>query len=102
MLRLGHILRSARMIVADNSAAQPLLGVRAEGPALPAAGCSSQLPTVHTNVRWLGLACWLAPDILERLRAHCGVANRIRDRGMAQVVLQPPRIHPLIRQCKAS
>ena len=32
----------------------------------------------------------LAPDVLERLRRHCGVAHRVRDRSMPQEVLEPP------------
>jgi len=33
----------------------------------------------------------LAPDVLERLRRHRGVANRVRGAGVAKEVLQPPR-----------
>jgi hypothetical protein len=40
----------------------------------------------------------LSPNILERLWRHCGVAHRIRNRGVAQKMLKPPRIHASVRQ----
>jgi transposase len=51
-----------------------------------------------------GLACplatagRLAPDVLERLRRHRGIAYRVRDAGVAKEVLQSPRIHASVGQ----
>jgi hypothetical protein len=41
----------------------------------------------------LAIAGRLAPDVLERLRRHRGIAYRVRYAGVAKEVLQPPRIH---------
>ena len=35
---------------------------------------------------------YFLPNVLERLRRHRRVAHRVRDRGVAQVVLKPPGI----------
>ena len=39
-----------------------------------------------------------APDVLERLRRHRRVPDRIGDRGVSEIVLEPPRIHSATRQ----
>jgi hypothetical protein len=41
------------------------------------------------------------PDVFERLRRHCRIANGIRDAGVAEEVLQTPRIHAPASQCVA-
>jgi hypothetical protein len=45
---------------------------------------------VRSLLRWPA-STLLAPNILERLWAHSGIANGVRDRSVA-----PSRIHPLI------
>ena len=45
---------------------------------------------VHLNRAQAWHRTGLAPDVLERLRRHCGVAHRVRDRSMPQEVLEPP------------
>jgi hypothetical protein len=42
-----------------------------------------------------------APDVFERFRTHGRVANRIRNRGVPEVVLQTAGIHAPGGQCKA-
>src|SRR5262245_50890043 len=44
----------------------------------------------------------LSPEVLERLWRHGRIAHCVRDRGMAQVVRQPSRIHALSCQSVAS
>ena len=40
----------------------------------------------------------LPPNIPERLWANSRISNGIRNTDMTEVVLKPPRIHPLVRQ----
>jgi hypothetical protein len=40
-----------------------------------------------------------APDVLEGLRRHGGVADGVGDRGMAEEVLEPACVHSSGRQC---
>jgi hypothetical protein len=39
-----------------------------------------------------------APDIFKRLRRHSRVADRVGDAGVAEEVLQAPRVHSACRQ----
>jgi hypothetical protein len=40
----------------------------------------------------------LWPNILKELRAHGRIAHRVRNGGVIKIVLEPPRIHSLVRQ----
>ena len=40
----------------------------------------------------------LSPNVFEGLRAHCGVFNRVGDRGVAEEVLQSPCVHAPLGQ----